>query len=292
MTEPTATNPVEGSEELSETGVAEPLVVAGENLDLEPQLDEDGNPVVPELTEEELEEIEHDGKKAKIPAWLKPAIMMNADYTKKTQDHASNVRAWEQQRDQQTQANEEQLQLRGLSKVIDGKLAEYAKVDWQTWRASNPQQAADAQFDYQQLQNAKRDLDTSISDADRTASEAQRAQHATRLQEGHAVLAKEIPGWGKPEVTAELVAAGKKYGFTDQELSQITDPRMIKALWDAQSNAKTATQKQQTERIAAGQKTTPVQTARGASGKFTVGADTSDFAAFEKLADSKLKKRA
>ena len=48
----------------------------------------------------ELEEVEHEGKKYQIPKPLKGALLMQADYTRKTQEVAEQRRAVEEQQRQ------------------------------------------------------------------------------------------------------------------------------------------------------------------------------------------------
>ena len=88
MDESDTTNPVEG-EALSsaevrpfESGHDEDAFADPEDCSEEGMLDEFGNPVGDEEGpgEERLEEIERNGRKATIPAWLKPELMMQADY--------------------------------------------------------------------------------------------------------------------------------------------------------------------------------------------------------------------
>lgn len=45
--------------------------------------------------EDDLEEVEHSGKKYRIPKELKPALMLQADYTRKTQEAAEARRAFD-----------------------------------------------------------------------------------------------------------------------------------------------------------------------------------------------------
>ena len=65
----------------------------------EPELDEHGDPSEAEAEgDDELVEIERDGKTYKIPAALKPELMMQADYPRKTQELAAERKAVAEQR--------------------------------------------------------------------------------------------------------------------------------------------------------------------------------------------------
>jgi hypothetical protein len=288
-TDQTATNPVEDSTVLSDTGVADLDTTGSETNDLgtegegEAQTDEPA---------EDIEEIEHEGKKFKIPTALKPALMMNADYTRKTQELSEQRRAWEQERTQHTQADAEHTKLLGINAALDAQLEQYGQINWSEASAKDPAGAQAAFMHYQQLKDAKAQTDQAIQTHQTTRSAEAESLRTKQLQDANAVLAKEIPAWDKPETKTQLANYALSQGFTAQELSQVSDPRLIKLIHTAMTNAGKASQAAKVEQIAAGQKTQPAQAVRGAGGKFQVGADTSDFAAFEKMADDKLKKRA
>ena len=63
--------------------------------------------------------------------------------------------------------------------------------------------------------------------------QAQQAQSiAEKVEKGKEVLAKEIPNWSR-ETSQAIILTGKEYGFTDDELSMVVDPRHVKVLHDA-----------------------------------------------------------
>ena len=105
----------------------------------EPELDDFGNPVEAEAEgEDELEEIERDGKRYKIPAALKPELMMQADYTRKTQELAAERKAIADQRSMVEQASEAELNAYAAVWNIDQQLAAYQKLDWDAWADKAP----------------------------------------------------------------------------------------------------------------------------------------------------------
>ena len=66
-----------------------------------------------------------------------------------------------------------------------------------------------------------------------TALQEQQAQSLQeRVEKGKEILAKEIPNWSR-ETSQAVIATGKEYGFTDDELGMIVDPRHVKVLHDA-----------------------------------------------------------
>jgi hypothetical protein len=95
----------------------EPVKVEDESL-AEPEAEqapEEGAEPQPGEEAEELETVDYDGKQYQVPKALKAGIMMQADYTRKTQEVAEQRRELEsrsQQIAQQAQASEEELTAR------------------------------------------------------------------------------------------------------------------------------------------------------------------------------------
>jgi hypothetical protein len=88
MAEEYATNPVEGEDK------AEAILPDAQEVDPAGQSDqapdEEGEAIDPA---EDGEEIEHEGRKYLVPKALKPLLLMQADYTRKTQEVAEQRRA-------------------------------------------------------------------------------------------------------------------------------------------------------------------------------------------------------
>ena len=62
--------------------------------------------------------------------------------------------------------------------------------------------------------------------------QAKQQELAQRIEKGKEVLAKEIPNWSR-DTSQAIISTGKEYGFTEDELSQVYDPRYVKVLHDA-----------------------------------------------------------
>lgn len=114
------------------------------------------------------------------------------------------------------------------------------------------------------------------------------AGDAAALERGHAELARDIPGWS-PELADELGRfATREFGFTEAELATVIDPRLVKLLHRAHANA---AGEARLARIRAAQGTAPAPSLSRGLGRSEVSADTEDFAAFEKMADARLRAR-
>ncbi len=274
MTDTEATNPVsdEDVHASEETGVAQAHDGEGE------QIETGDNPEG--TADDESEELEHDGQKFRLPkevaAAIKPSLMMHADYTRKTQQIAEERKAIEAARSQIGVANQEVIDLRASiiteerrAKALDEQIEEYKKVSpaqWAHWQTQDPAAAASAWHQYQALRDARTEAAQAVEAGRRTLSEketaaleTQRVQRAKQIEEGQAVLARDIKGWG-PELAGKLADfAERDFGVSRQELAQITDPRFIKLLHRAYSETQAAKTKQAATRVqaAAAVKPTP-----------------------------------
>lgn len=164
------------------------------------------------------------------------------DYTKKTQALADERKAVEE-RAQAIQAQEQYFQrqvqvqqalIKEVAKVeaLNDQIAQYEQLDWNTLSDTDPVQAQKLFIQYQQLtikrQNAQEGL--ARQQGELQAAVDQRRQQM--LAEGFKQLSRDIPDWNA-EKAAAVRETGKSYGFSDQELSGVSDPRMVRVLHDA-----------------------------------------------------------
>ena len=182
------------------------------------------------------EEIDYDGEKYKVPKVLKDAFLRQQDYTQKTQTVAEQRKAVEAQVEQFHQM--EQIQRQNIADYaelhsLDANLKQYADINWQALIDSDPVQAMKLDRQMRELQQRREQLGSSVTQKQQAqALEAQQAT-AKRLQEGRAVLEREIKGWS-PEMAKQLSTFGQEVmGFKAEELAQASDPRAIKLLHKA-----------------------------------------------------------
>lgn len=256
------------------------------------------DPALDPFGEGDITVVEHQGKTYRIPKALKPALMMQADYTRKTQELAESRRALDAER--QAHAQDSQARDRFLEDhhgevarhtALSHQLAAFADVDWQGLQAQDPQQAAELWQSYNAMHAERQALGEGLTFAQEQRQAIDRQAFAQAVDHCHAVLAREVEGWS-PQVGAELGDFGRQvFGFSADELNQVTDPRMIKVLHLARLGQQAQQQSSRARRIADGQRTAPARTLKGQSGRFAPGADTHDFAAFERLADERLRAR-
>jgi len=105
-------------------------------------------------------------------------------------------------------------------------------VDWQKLTDSDFVEAQKQYMAYNQLQQERNNLVSQFEAKRQEAVTKHQSALAERIKKGKEVLAKEIPNWS-PETTQSVITTGKEYGFTDDEMNAIVDPRHVKVLYDA-----------------------------------------------------------
>jgi hypothetical protein len=173
------------------------------------------------------------GKKAKIPAaiyeQIKPALLMQADYTRKTQEIAEIRKSAESESNAARQHREQYQQ--GL------QLAEMAI------RSSMPQPPADSLLDEDPYEYQRQSIrhQRALEQWQAVQAEQQRvSQHRTHeeqramaeaLKQAHAKLPEVIPEWrDASRATAEKQAVGeylRAQGYAPEEIATASDPRAV-----------------------------------------------------------------
>ena len=147
MSEETTTNPVEGEDNVSAT-LPDTQEVEPQAVDNEQALGDDS--VDPQ---DDSEEIEHEGRKYLVPSALKPLLLMQADYTRKTQEVAEQRRAVQAERQALHQTSQAELDAYAHATTLAGRLAQYQQVDWRAWHDSDPFAASAATSEYNMLRD-------------------------------------------------------------------------------------------------------------------------------------------
>lgn len=189
-----------------------------------------------QATEDELEEVEFDGKKGKVSKALKDGYLRQADYTRKTQEAAKEREAIEGERKtfgEQVQTFQRHAKEVGKLFALGDEVAEFEKIDWDRFAAERP---ADCQAVWIKYQNKLRERDTLVhslnAQEQKWQFESQR-ESAKRIEDGKKAIAA-IPGWSQ-ELDGKLKAHATSYGFTADEWSGVSDPRAVRVLMDAYS---------------------------------------------------------
>lgn len=236
-----------------ETGVADEANAQGDHDSTETDdegtdLDEDGNPIEP--VEDESEEIDHDGKKYKVPKDLKEAFLRQADYTRKTQEAAEQKRAieadkaaWEQQRTQQAEFIAAMREDVGKVHVLQAEIKAFEGVDWRAAQqqiaglAHDPQAQFQAQAQYNQAWNqfvaTERELNqakSALTEKEQRLTQEQTQKVQASMRQTVQTLQRDIPGF-TPELATKIMDHGiKTFGLTREEALETADPRIWKLL--------------------------------------------------------------
>lgn len=185
--------------------------------------------------EEEFTEVEYEGKTYKLPPELKDAVLRQADYTRKTQEVAEmrkQTEAAQAYLQQQHQVQQAFIKEYASITALDNQLAQYQEINWQELIQNDPVEALKLDHQMRQLQRHRDERASQLQQYQAQAQQQQQAKLSEQLQHGAELLAKEIPGWSK-DLATQIKVTGKDYGFTDGELDQVYDPRMVKVLHDA-----------------------------------------------------------
>lgn len=206
----------------------------------------------PEAGDEDLVEVEYEGRIYQAPAALKGALLRNADYTRKTQELAAQRRELEARRralEAQAAGAQEEMLDRARLAALDENLAAFEGVDWQLYADQDPEGAQALWGQFQAFQEARERYARQIAHRGQQGRlEAERAM-AAKLAEAGQVLSRQIDGWS-PEVAMKLVEYAQAFGVTLDEMREVADPRLWMILHRAHQ-AEEAAKRQETSRAMA-----------------------------------------
>lgn len=189
----------------------------------------------PEAETDDLVEAEYEGKTYKVPKELKDALLRTQDYTRKTQEVAEMRRAAEQ-RVQAIQA-QEQIMAATFDKAaelkqIQSQLSQFDQVDWQALSDADPVQAQKLLIARQNLERSYGQKAQELQMAQAQYQQLTAQQRQQMLQEAARELKQRLPEFDA-KMAERIRTTVKEYGYSDQELSNVTDPRLVQVLHDA-----------------------------------------------------------
>lgn len=198
--------------------------------------------------EEELDGIKVRGKKEAIER-LKGERLMQADYTRKTQEVAEQRKAFDAEREQHAQARQfeqQNLDIIADIRAADRQLAQFQQVNLAQLSDSDPVQAQKLMVQMQQLQTFRGQAANALAQRQAQFHQMQQQNAARQMEEGRRVLQREIPGWGA-DLAAKLVEYGKSRGYSEAQLGNVTSPNFVIDLYRSYQfdiAKKTASQRQ------------------------------------------------
>lgn len=204
-----------------------------------------------ESAEPDLVEIEVDGQSYQVPEALKDKFMLQADYTRKTQEVAEQRKQVEQgwqQLQQQASLQQQNLAEYAQLMALDGQLQQYQTIDWNTLYDTDPAEFVRIKETRRDLIDHRNGLANKIGALQQKQQAEQQQSFARAVQEGQQILQKDIPNWGDTLAKTLNQYAMDKLGFTAEELATIVDPRVVKGmhkayLYDQLKAGKTVTDK-------------------------------------------------
>lgn len=190
-----------------------------ENEDADEGEGEGGEPA-----DDDHEEVEIDGAKARIPKALKGAFLRQEDYSRKTQELATQRTAFDGQRQAALAADEAVREHHGKVHALKAQIAEYDALNWDELNQADPRMAQSLFFDAQKARQALTAAETALQSKVGEQTKASEAAHTAAMRETGRILSERIPGFNAQKAQ-EIVEFGKRFGFSSQEITSTADPR-------------------------------------------------------------------
>jgi hypothetical protein len=186
----------------------------------------------PDEATDAAEDIEYEGKAYKLPKELKDALLRQQDYTRKTQDVAELRRTTEQKAQElevRAKFNETHFAKAVEAHALNSQLQQFAQVDWAGLAENNPSQYLQLDRQHRTLQEAANRVNADMQHLGQQFQsqmlETKQKAQAKCIEE----LKRDFKDFG-PDMLRKLDETGRTFGFSGEELAQVTDPRMIRVL--------------------------------------------------------------
>ncbi|WP_272970444.1 hypothetical protein [Comamonas terrigena] len=174
-----------------------------------------------------------DGTEIAAPiAELKAGYLRHADYTQKAQQLGEERRQAAEQLSMQLQQAQQLTRDQAMLMALSDQLAMYQKADWNALFQHDPAEASRLQALWRQTEGQANQLTHGLQLAAQQQQQLQAQRHLQASEEALTVLQTAIPGFGKPHLAA-MRETGLAHGFTEAELSQVSDARTLKVLHEA-----------------------------------------------------------
>lgn len=184
---------------------------------------------------EEWEEVERNGKRYKVPKELAPELMMQADYTRKTQEAADLRKQAMAEREaflRERQVHEELSDELAAVKWIDNRLHQLQQLDVRTLTMEQQVQYS-TELNRLMFEKQNRNGQIEAKKSELSAQQEQFAAHTLRQAISELQKPDDKFGWsGKFDkaVSEDLTRFALDAGFTMEEVRNTNHPVMIKLL--------------------------------------------------------------
>jgi hypothetical protein len=194
--------------------------------------------------------------------------MRHADYTRKTQALAQQrqaLQAGHQALAQAAAATQGNLREHGRVALLGDHIAQLSQLNWPALQQQNPGQAQALLTQLFQMRQAHEIAAGRLQHQSAVAAFGQQREHAKRVEEGHAVLAREIDGWS-PQMAGKLAQYALGQGILPEELNELSDPRLVKILVHACAGHQAEQQASAAQRLTKAQGVRPAIEVGGTGG--------------------------
>ena len=204
-------------------------------LEAKPDAEIDQDPPEPDDAE-----LEYEGKKFKVPkeleGELKNALLRHGDYTRKTQDVATereNLKAERTLHQQQVQTHQALIGDIAQVTAVDQRLQFLQSINLQALSAQDPQQAQNLLIELNQLQARRGQMVGSITQKQQQLQSIQQQEIATRTDKARAFLMREFKDWS-PDKDRAMEAYAQKAGVDTRALGDflIHNPAIARVIDD------------------------------------------------------------
>lgn len=161
-----------------------------------------------------------------------------ADYTRKTQELAKERDAFKSEADAvRAERQQYTTQLKQLEELLTDAVP--AEPDWDTLRNEDPTTFAATHAAWELHQKRLNAVKAERTRVEQKAQADRTVQFQEHLKQEAAKLAEAVPAWKDAEVAkaekAEIADYARSLGFTDEDLGQVADHRLMLLLRDAMS---------------------------------------------------------
>lgn len=186
-------------------------------------------------TAPEFAEVEYEGEKFQVPAKLKEAIIHKDDYTRKTQEVATQRRNIEVQEDALRIAGQERQFHQSIAgevqdmHLIDARIKQLQQIDWSSLSTDELMRS---QVAVQQLREQRSQIEQAMQGKRQQFEQAQRQGLETLKTKALDALKKSIPQWSDG-LAKQIAEHAISDGYSQGEVNTIIDPRQINTLYKA-----------------------------------------------------------
>ena len=169
------------------------------------------------------------------------SYQLEGHVNKKSIDLSEQQKAFAAERDAGQKLVAQQLQQnRVLGDLAMQELTnEYSRLDWNGLRATNPAEYAAKQVEFQQRHNSIQNYLQQVQGQQSAAEQQRQADQSARVEAEKSRMFDKHPEWKDPTAFAsardKITSYAKTLGFSDAELAQVSDHRLMDLLHDAAS---------------------------------------------------------